>query len=135
MINGRINETNCRHIASMVSVSGSYEFGEVGKFLGRFWPDLSEINEMQIGTTLSHLTEGRNFHLLACYSREWDEKTKMPGFLEQCLNKLQIPEGETIALQVSDYHPSKKTDEIVCGIYEILGAIARSKVSAVVYRY
>lgn len=80
------------------------------------------------------MADGETFHLLACSLDLWggEETSKIPDFLEECLNALQIPEGETIALMVSDYHPTKGHEERSY-IYEILGAIARSKASAVVY--
>ncbi|MFA6429867.1 MAG: hypothetical protein WCV84_05215 [Patescibacteria group bacterium] len=97
-VRGDIFESPHQHLAFAVNAEGYNDEGFAGLVSGRFWPELAETGGNQLGETLSKQCGSRTFHALVCHELRGSHFQRTPQLVEECLNKLDVPENETIGV-------------------------------------
>ncbi len=93
-----IFETEHKHIAFAVNAEGINDSGFAGAVARRVWGEIGCIGPSELGTSYSLVCDGISYHALVCHSLKaggWDDA---PDALKRCLDGLDVPEGETIAI-------------------------------------
>ncbi len=130
IIEGQIDRMQYSHIAAIYDENGRFPLTWVGDFMsGGFGI------HTPLGTVFSE--KAKNFvreqthHTMVCYPAKHDDIKKITSCLTECLNKLDIPEGETVALHI----PICPGETPVLNHYpfSLLGAIACSNKYVVVH--
>ncbi len=130
-VRGDIFGTDCKHVGFAVNTQGYNDAGFAGMVASRHWPGLDNTGEKQLGEILSHMTAGKTFHALVCHSLDkggWDKTAEV---VTKCLDQLKIPEEEPIALVLMGSGPVGQAQG--ADVYAIMGGIARSKKSVIIY--
>lgn len=100
-VQGNVFDTSLNHIAFAVNTEGYNDSGFAGAVSSRFWPTLSNIGPRKLGETLSFSskeTDGKTFHALVCHSLEGEGWKKTPEEVVRCLDQLDVPTNEHIAV-------------------------------------
>lgn len=97
-VRGDIFAAPQKHIAFAVNTEGYNDAGFAGQVSSRIWPKLASTGGNNLGDVLTHKNGSKTYHALVCHSLEsggWDET---PRIARECLDKLDVPEGEEIAV-------------------------------------
>mgnify|MGYP000884491315 CR=1 FL=1 len=95
-IKGDVFETTLTHIAFAVNTEGYNDSGFAGK-VSRIWPELANTGPKNLGDTMSKTIGGKTYHALVCHSLKIGGWSNTPKIVQECLNKLDVPETEPIA--------------------------------------
>jgi len=86
------------HIAFAVNTEGINDSGFAGLVARRHWPELAYVGPMGLGETITKVGDGKTFHALVCHSLGpggWGGACQR---ITECLDALDIPEDETVAI-------------------------------------
>lgn len=97
-VHGDVLASPYTHIAFAVNAEGINDDGFAGFVSSKDWPELAYIGPQKLGDILTRQAEGRVYHALVCHSLGEDGWKDTPAIIERCLNKLDVPDGETIAV-------------------------------------
>lgn len=98
-VKGNIFDTPHKHIAFAVNTEGYNDSGFVGQVSSRYWPQLVNIGKKKLGEVLYHRSGDKTFHALVCHSpRESGGWTKTPEMITKCLDSLDVPDDQVIAI-------------------------------------
>ena len=91
-----IFNSDARHIAFGVNTEGYNDVGFSGQVTSKYWPELSDCDEHEIGEVLSKEIGDKVFHALVCHSLEngWGED--QAKVIKECFDKIPS-DGEIIA--------------------------------------
>jgi hypothetical protein len=87
-----------QHIAFAVNTQGFNDAGFAGVVSDQYWPELANTGPKQLGQVMSRKVGDKTFHALVCHSLDqngWDET---PKIVTQCLDSIDIPDDEIIAV-------------------------------------
>ena len=124
MRRGDIFEAPYQHIAFATNIQGHGDEGFAGQVSSRFWPELADLGPKKLGEVLSHTVDGKTFHAIVCHSLRGYGWQDTPRVLEECLNSLDIPNDETIAIVAIG--SGKSGQKHGADTFAIFGAMARS---------
>lgn len=130
MVKGNILKGPEQHIAFAVNTHGFNDAGFAG-LVAQEWLQLAVTGGNEMGEVLEHNTEDATFHAMVCHSLSpggWDET---PETVTACLDALDVPEDEVIAVVAIGAGPIGQMGG--ADSYAILGAMARSKKRIKVY--
>ncbi len=98
VVTGDVFRTNLKHIAFAINAEGFNDAGFAGMVTSQFVPALENTGPKVLGTVLSTTTRGKTFHGLVCHKLEIDGWKKTPEVIKICLDKIEAPETEPIAI-------------------------------------
>ncbi len=131
VIRGDVFRTPHSHIAFAVNIQGVNTLGFAGMVSSRFWPELFDTGSRELGEILSHRTKTKTFHALVCHSLGKNGWIQTPEIIEQCLNSIEVPNDEVIAIVlIGGGMMGQKQD---ADVFANLSGIARSQKKCVVY--
>jgi hypothetical protein len=97
-IRGDVFKTPHKHIAFAVNTEGHNDAGFAGAVSSKYWPALESTGAKKPGEVLQKSAAGKTFHALVCHSLGGDSWKKTPELVAQCLDKLEVPDDEPIAV-------------------------------------
>lgn len=91
---GDILKGNEKRIAFAVNTEGANDAGFAGMISARFWPELADIGETELGTVLSKKVGNIEFFALCCHSLKdgWNNQKEV---IKKCFDA--IPGDEPVA--------------------------------------
>jgi hypothetical protein len=132
-IRGDIFQSPCKHIAFAVNTEGRNNRGFAGK-VSDIYPELLETGGNRLGEiiTLGRQDQEKIFHAIVCHSLAADPGwSRASEIIEDCLNWLDIPDNEPIAVVLMGGGPIG--EEMGADVLANLAAMERSKKTIVVY--
>lgn len=132
-VKGDIFNSPCRHIVFAVNTEGRNERGFAGQ-VSQIYPELAGTGGNRLGgiITLGRQDQEKIFHAIVCHSLAsnpgWN---KAPGIIEDCLNWLDIPDDEPIAVVLMGGGPIGQ--KMGADVRAILESMERSKKTLIVY--
>ena len=91
-----IFNTETKHIAFAVNTEGYNDAGFAGQVSSKYWNELANCGEHELGTVLSKTVGDKTFHALVCHSLEngWGEN--QAETIKECFDKIPS-NGEPVA--------------------------------------
>ena len=120
-----------KHIAFAVNTEGFNDAGFAGAVSSRHWPQLTNTGAMKLGDVVSMNVNGKTFHALVCHSLGGDGWKKTAETVTTCLDSLDVPDDETIAIVLMGAGMVGQLGN--ADVFSILGGMARSKKKVAVY--
>lgn len=129
---GDIFGTTHIHIVFAVNTEGYNDAGFAGLVSSRYWPQLADTGGNKLGDVLiKQVGDHRTFHALVCHELSGTGWKQTPHYVEECLNKLDVPEDETLGVVLMGSGPIGQMGG--ADVFAIIGSIARSKRKAAIY--
>ena len=128
---GDVFQAPNKHIAFAVNTEGFNDAGFAGAVSSRHWPQLANIGTMKLGDVISMNSNGKTFHALVCHSLGGDGWKKTAETVTRCLDSLDVPDDETIAIVLMGAGMVGQLGN--ADVFSILGGMARSKKKVAVY--
>ncbi|TAN57315.1 hypothetical protein EPN15_04675 [Patescibacteria group bacterium] len=91
-------QTPDKHIVFAVNIEGFNDAGFAGVVSSLYWPELANTGPKKLGEVLSKNGKGKIFHALVCHSLGSDGWKKTAEIVTKCLDSLDVPDNETIAI-------------------------------------
>ena len=129
-IPGNVFETPYKHIAFAVNTEGHNDAGFAGQVSSKI-PSFANTGGNELGDILEGFVEGKNFYGLVCHSFGGDGWENAPNAITACLDKLNVPEDETIAVVLMGAGMIGQLSG--ANVKENIRAIHRSKKKCVIY--
>lgn len=130
-VRGDVFRTALRHIAFAVNTNGYNGAGFAGLVASRHWPELADTGVKKLGSVMSRSVGEKTFYALVCHTLNRSGWKKTPEIVAQCLDSLDIPDGEPIAVVLMG---SGRVGQMGgADVFAILGGLARSNQKIIVY--
>jgi hypothetical protein len=132
-VSGDIFKASCRHIVFAVNVEGRNDEGFAGQ-VSDIYPELAHTGGNRMGEiiTLGRKDQEKIFHAIVCHSLSaYPGWSRAPEIIEDCLNWLDIPDDEPIAVVLMGGGAIGK--EMGADVQANLAAMERSKKTVIVY--
>ncbi len=120
-----------KHIAFAVNTRGDNNSGFAGVVSGRYWPEIEHTGRVRLGATASHVAGKRTYHALVCHRLGQGGWKETPKVVTECLDALDVPEGETIAVVLMGSGPIGLRDG--ADVAAIIAGLEASKKKLVVF--
>lgn len=130
-VRGDIFEASQKHIAFAVNTEGYNEAGFAGQVSSRIWPKLTNTGGNELGEVLTHKNSSKTYHALVCHSLEPGGWNDTPRVVRECLDKIDVPDGEEIAVVLMGSGPVGMMQG--ADVEAILAGMQNSKKKLVVY--
>lgn len=130
-VKGDIFASACRHIAFAVNTEGSNDAGFAGHVASRYWPELEEMGEAALGEVRSRRCGHYTFHALVCHVLDVGGFAQTPRYVEECLNKLDVPDDQVIGVVLMGSGPVGRA--LKADVPAIVEAMHRSTKSLIIY--
>lgn len=91
-----IFNTDAKHIAFALNKEGFNDSGFAGVVARKFWPELANTGEKEIGTVLSKTVGDKTFHGLVCHSLEDGWGGNQREIIKSCFDNIPS-NGEKVA--------------------------------------
>ena len=120
-IQDNILNSVAKHIAFAVNSEGKNECGFAGQIC-KYWPELADIGEHEIGTVLSKTVGNRTFHALVCHSLDdgWGEN--QDEIIKECFDKIPASGEEIATIAIGTGFVGKYSGadfgQIICGMQD-----------------
>ena len=95
-VQDNIFNSEAKHIAFAVNAEGYNDSGFAGQVSRKYWNELANCGEHEIGTVLSKTIGDKTFHALVCHSLHGDWGENQAEIIKECFDKIPA-DGETIA--------------------------------------
>lgn len=131
MKKGDIFESEATYIAFAINSEGFNDSGFAGVVAAKFWPELAdETGPSRMGSVFKQIVNGKVFYAVVCHalSKGWDQT---PEVLLQALDSIDLDEGAVLNCVLMGGGVVGRMQG--ADTYAIMGAMARSKHSIVVY--
>lgn len=128
---GDVFQASHKHIAFAVNTGGYNDAGFAGAVSSRYWPELANTGAKKLGDALARNEKGKTFHALVCHSLGSDGWKKTAETVTKCLDSLDVPEDEIIAIVLMGAGMIGQMGG--ADTFAILGGMARSKKKVAVY--
>lgn len=129
-IRGDVFQAPHKHIAFAVNTEGYNDTGFAGAVSSRYWPELANTGAKKLGDVISKNGD-KTFHALVCHSLGGDGWKKTTEAVTRCLDSLDIPDDEVIAIVLMGAGMVGQMGG--ADVFSILGGMARSKKKVAVY--
>jgi len=126
-----IFEAPQKHIAFAVNSRGDNEAGFAGQIIKKYWPDIAYTGTVPFGKAFSHAVDGKVIHAMVCFALGRGGWRNTPEFVTKCLDSLEVPADEEIAMVLMGGGPIGQRDG--ADVDAILAGVERSKMKVVVY--
>lgn len=130
-IRGNILNTSLKHIAFAINTEGKNDSGVAGQISRMFWKDIASTGEKNLGVVFSREFGDITFHAIVCHSLEANGWKNTPEVVRKCLDDLEIPETEKIAIVLIGSGIVGNLGR--ADVFAILGGMARSTKKVVIY--
>ena len=117
-----IFNTDANHIAFAINTEGYNDAGFAGKISSKYWNELANCGEHELGSVLSKTVGNKTFHALVCHSLKngWGEN--QADIIKECFDKIPSngEEVATIAIGTGFIGMMTGADfrKIVCGMHD-----------------
>lgn len=95
-VQDNIFNSEAKHIAFAVNAEGYNDSGFAGQVSRKYWNELANCGEHEIGTVLSKTIGDKTFHALVCHSLHGDWGENQAEIIKECFDKI-LADGEPIA--------------------------------------
>lgn len=95
-VQDNIFNSEAKHIAFAVNAEGYNDSGFAGQVSRKYWNELANCGEHEIGTVLSKTIGDKTFHALVCHSLHGDWGENQAEIIKECFDKIPA-DGEPIA--------------------------------------
>ncbi len=117
-----IFNTEAKHIAFAINKEGYNDAGFAGKVSSKYWNELANCGEHELGTVLSKKVGNITFHALVCHSLHDGWSDNQAEIIKECFDKIPS-NGEpvaTIAIGTGfvGIMTGAKFRQIVCGMHD-----------------
>ena len=130
-VRGDVFSASQKHIAFAVNTEGYNDAGFAGQVSSRIWPKLASTGGNELGEVLTHKNGSKTYHALVCHSLESGGWNDTPRVARECLDKIDVPDGEEIAVVLMGSGPVGLTQG--ADVDAILAGLQNSKKKLVVY--
>lgn len=93
---GDIFKTEAKHIAFAVNKEGLNDSGFAGQVSSKYWEELANCGEHEIGTVLSKTVGDKTYHALVCHSLYGNWGDDQAQIIKECFDKIPS-NGDRIA--------------------------------------
>ena len=131
MVQDNVWNTPHKHIAFAVNTEGYNDAGFAGFISTHYWNALANTGEKQLGEIMSYETGKKTLHALVCHSLRGNGWGKAPEAITKCLDALDIPDNEPIAVVLMGIGIVAKKGG--ANVFHNLKGMALSKKSITVY--
>lgn len=117
-----IFNSDAKHIAFAVNTEGYNDFGFSGQISDKYWNELADCGEHEIGTVLSKTIGDKTFHALVCHSlyNGWGEN--QAEVIKECFDKIPANGGPIATIAIGTGYVGEKSGadfgQIVCGMQD-----------------
>ena len=117
-----IFNTEAKHIAFAVNTEGHNDSGFAGQVSSKYWKELANCGEHELGTVLSKTVGDKTFHALVCHSLNYGWGENQAEIIKECFDKIPA-NGEpiaTIAIGTGfiGVRAGANFRQIVCGMHD-----------------
>ena len=130
-VRGDIFAAPQKHIAFAVNTQGYNDAGFAGQVSARIWPELANTGGNRLGDVLTHQNSSKTYHALVCHSFESGGWNETPEVARACLDKIDAPEDEEIAVVLMGSGPVGVMQG--ANVEAILAGLEQSSKKLVVY--
>lgn len=95
-VQDNIFNSEAKHIAFAINAEGYNDSGFAGQVSRKYWNELANCGEHEIGTVLSKTIGDKTFHALVCHSLHGDWGENQAEIIKECFDKIPA-DGEPIA--------------------------------------
>lgn len=95
-VQDNIFDSEAKHIAFAVNTEGFNDSGFAGKVASRYWNELANCGEHELGMVLSKKVGDKTFHALVCHSLHNGWGDNQAEIIKACFDKIRA-NGEPIA--------------------------------------
>ncbi len=95
-VQDNIFNSEAKHIAFAINTEGYNDSGFAGQVSRKYWNELANCGEHEIGTVLSKTIGDKTFHALVCHSLHGDWGENQAEIIKECFDKIPA-DGEPIA--------------------------------------
>lgn len=95
-VQDNVFNSEAKHIAFAVNAEGYNDSGFAGQVSRKYWNELANCGEHEIGTVLSKTIGDKTFHALVCHSLHGDWGENQAEIIKECFDKIPA-DGEPIA--------------------------------------
>lgn len=120
-----------KHIAFAVNTQGNNNSGFAGQVSSRDWPELASTDGNKLGEVLKRKGNGKIYYALVCHSLEADGWNETPRIAQECLDKIDAPDDEEIAVVLMGSGPVGRKQG--ADVEAILKGMEQSKKKLIVY--
>lgn len=131
LIRGDVFRASQKCVAFAVNSEGYNDAGFAGQVSSHYWPELANTGQKKLGDILSHTAGGKTFYALVCHSLSDEGWKKTPQLVEECLNKLDVPDDTPFAIVLMGAGMIGQMGG--ADVFGNLGGMARSQKRVVVY--
>lgn len=97
-IRGNIFAASQKRIAFAVNKEGINDDGFAGQISDEIWPQLADTGGNNLGEVLTHVKDDVTYYAIVCHSLDPGGWKDTPTILAECLDKINIPPSEEIAI-------------------------------------
>ena len=130
-VRGDIFAESQKHVAFAVNTEGYNGAGFAGQVSSRIWPKLAKTGGNKLGDVLTYKNGNKTYHALVCHSLEEGGWNETPRVARECLDKIDVPEGEEIAVVLMGSGPVGMMQG--ADVDAILAGMKNSKMKLIVY--
>lgn len=126
-VQDNIFNSEAKHIAFAVNAEGYNDSGFAGQVSRKYWNELANCGEHEIGTVLSKTIGDKTFHALVCHSLHGDWGENQAEIIKECFDKIPA-DGDPIAtIAIGTGLIGKLSGanfrQIVCGMHDSIQQI------------
>lgn len=121
-VQGDIFDCDAKHIAFAVNTEGINDSGFAGQVSRKYWKELENCGEQEIGTVLSKTVGDKTFHALVCHSLNngWGENQAV--IIKECFDKISCNGEQVATIAIGSGFIGTLSGanfrQIVCGMHE-----------------
>lgn len=130
-VRGDIFEAPQKYIAFAVNAEGYNDAGFAAQVSARIWPKLADTGGNQLGEVLKHRSGNKTYYALVCHTLDLDGWKETPRIALECLDKIDVPNNEEIAVVLMGSGPVGKLQG--ANVDAIFKGMELSKKKLVVY--
>lgn len=131
-VRGDIFQSEFNHTVFAINTEGHNDAGFAGLVSSKFWPELSNTGEKELGAVLSkEVSPGQWLHGLVCHSLSDNGWAETPNVVRDCLDSIPVEDDEEIGAVLMGSGPIGRM--MGADVNEILRGIDSSKKKVAVF--
>ncbi len=121
-VQDNIFNSEAKHIAFAVNAEGYNDSGFAGQVSRKYWNELANCGEHEIGTVLSKTIGDKTFHALVCHSLHGDWGENQAEIIKECFDKIPADGDPIASIAIGTGLIGKLSGanfrQIVCGMHD-----------------
>lgn len=126
-VQDNIFNSEAKHIAFAVNAEGYNDSGFAGQVSRKYWNELANCGEHEIGTVLSKTIGDKTFHALVCHSLHGDWGENQAEIIKECFDKIPADGDPIASIAIGTGLIGKLSGanfrQIVCGMHDSIQQI------------